>query len=127
MSLATPVKLRRLQEALNTKAKQDPACRVYLLYDKMHRADMLAHAYALSQQHGGHRAWTARRSRTSKQREWSHGWLKDRFGVSWQAVPTVLIEMLQDKDPPKAKRVMAAMLKMKKISIEELRQAYEGR
>jgi len=55
------------------------------------------------------------------------GWLKDRFGVSWQVVPTVLIEMLQDKDPQKAKRVMAAMLKMKKISIEPLRQAYEGR
>ena len=55
------------------------------------------------------------------------GWLKDRFGVSWQVVPTVLIEMLQDKDPQKAKRVMAAMLKMKKISIEGLRQAYEGR
>ena len=55
------------------------------------------------------------------------GWLKDRFGVSWQVVPTVLVEMLQDKDPQKAKRVMAAMLKMKKISIEPLRQAYEGR
>ena len=55
------------------------------------------------------------------------GWLKDRFGVSWQVVPTALVEMLQDKDPPKAKRVMAAMLKMKKISIEGLRQAYEGR
>jgi predicted 3-demethylubiquinone-9 3-methyltransferase (glyoxalase superfamily) len=55
------------------------------------------------------------------------GWLKDKFGVSWQVVPTVLVEMLQDKDPEKAKRVMAAMLKMKKISIEPLRQAYEGR
>ena len=55
------------------------------------------------------------------------GWLKDKFGVSWQVVPTALVEMLQDKDPQKAKRVMAAMLKMKKISIEPLRQAYEGR
>ena len=55
------------------------------------------------------------------------GWLKDKFGVSWQVVPAVLIEMLQDKDPQKAKRVMAAMLKMKKISIAALRQAYEGR
>jgi predicted 3-demethylubiquinone-9 3-methyltransferase (glyoxalase superfamily) len=55
------------------------------------------------------------------------GWLKDRFGVSWQVVPTALVEMLQDKDPQKSKRVMAAMLKMKKISIEPLRQAYEGR
>ena len=55
------------------------------------------------------------------------GWLKDRFGVSWQVVPTVLPEMLQDKDPEKAKRVMAAMLKMAKISIEGLKHAYEGR
>jgi len=55
------------------------------------------------------------------------GWLKDRFGVSWQVVPTALVEMLQDKDPSKAKRVMAAMLKMKKMNIEGLRQAFEGR
>src|SRR5882762_6637950 len=53
------------------------------------------------------------------------GWLKDRFGVSWQVVPTVLSEMLQDKDPEKSKRVMAAMLKMTKISIEGLKRAYE--
>src|SRR5437762_10119145 len=55
------------------------------------------------------------------------GWLKDRFGVSWQIVPTILPEMLQDKDPEKAKRVMAAMLKMKKIDIDGLKQAYGGR
>jgi predicted 3-demethylubiquinone-9 3-methyltransferase (glyoxalase superfamily) len=55
------------------------------------------------------------------------GWLKDRFGVSWQVVPTALVEMLNDKDPEKARRVMAAMLGMKKISIEGLRKAYEGR
>jgi predicted 3-demethylubiquinone-9 3-methyltransferase (glyoxalase superfamily) len=55
------------------------------------------------------------------------GWLKDRFGVSWQVVPTILVEMLQDKDPEKSRRVMAAMLQMKKIEIEALRQAYEGR
>jgi predicted 3-demethylubiquinone-9 3-methyltransferase (glyoxalase superfamily) len=55
------------------------------------------------------------------------GWLKDRFGVSWQVVPDVLMEMLQDKDPQKAKRAMAAMLKMKKIEIDALRKAYEGR
>ena len=55
------------------------------------------------------------------------GWLKDRFGVSWQIVPTILPEMLQDKDPEKAKRVMAAMLKMKKIDIDALKQAYGGR
>ena len=53
MSLATPPKLRRLQEALYTKAKQAPAYRFYLLYDKVYRADILAHAYALSQQRGG--------------------------------------------------------------------------
>jgi RNA-directed DNA polymerase len=53
VSLAPPDKLRRLQEALNTKAKQDPAYRFYLLYDKIYRADILAHAYALSQQRGG--------------------------------------------------------------------------
>jgi len=54
------------------------------------------------------------------------GWLKDRFGVSWQVVPTVLGEMLQDKDREKSKRVMAAMLKMKKINIEALKKAYEA-
>lgn len=53
MSLATPPKLRRLQEALYTKAKQEPAYRFYLLYDKVYRADILAHAYALSKQHRG--------------------------------------------------------------------------
>ena len=55
------------------------------------------------------------------------GWLKDRFGLSWQVTPTVLLEMLQDKDPQKAERVMAAMLKMKKIDIGALKRAYEGR
>jgi RNA-directed DNA polymerase len=53
VSLVTPLKLRRLQEALYTKAKQEPAYRFYLLYDKVSRADILAHAYALSKQHGG--------------------------------------------------------------------------
>lgn len=55
------------------------------------------------------------------------GWLKDRFGLSWQIVPTVLIELLQDKDPEKSKRTMSAMLKMKKLDVETLKQAYEGR
>ena len=55
------------------------------------------------------------------------GWLKDKFGVSWQVVPTVLTEMLQDKDPEKSKRVMAAMLTMKKLDIRTLQNAYEGR
>jgi len=53
------------------------------------------------------------------------GWLKDTFGVSWQVVPTALTEMLRDEDPKRAERVMAAMLQMKKIEIETLRQAYE--
>jgi predicted 3-demethylubiquinone-9 3-methyltransferase (glyoxalase superfamily) len=55
------------------------------------------------------------------------GWLKDRYGLSWQIVPSVLGEMLQDKDPEKSKRVMTAMLQMKKIDIKALRQAYEGK
>jgi RNA-directed DNA polymerase len=53
VSLATPPKLQRLHEALYTKAKQEPAYRFYLLYDKVYRADILAHAYALSKRHGG--------------------------------------------------------------------------
>ena len=53
------------------------------------------------------------------------GWLKDKYGLSWQIVPTVLIEMLQDKDPAKSKRVMEAMLQMKKIDIAALKRAYE--
>jgi predicted 3-demethylubiquinone-9 3-methyltransferase (glyoxalase superfamily) len=55
------------------------------------------------------------------------GWLKDRFGLSWQVVPTALLEMLQDKDPEKSKRTMAAMLKMKKLDVDALRKAYGGR
>jgi predicted 3-demethylubiquinone-9 3-methyltransferase (glyoxalase superfamily) len=52
------------------------------------------------------------------------GWLKDKYGVSWQIVPTALVEMLNDPDPEKAKRVTEAMLKMKKIDIQALKQAY---
>jgi len=55
------------------------------------------------------------------------GWLKDKFGLSWQINPTILGEMLGDSDPKKSKRAMEAMLKMKKISIEGLKRAYEGR
>ena len=51
------------------------------------------------------------------------GWLKDRFGVSWQVVPAVLPELLQDKDPDRARRVMAAIMKMKKLDIDVLKRA----
>jgi predicted 3-demethylubiquinone-9 3-methyltransferase (glyoxalase superfamily) len=53
-------------------------------------------------------------------------WLKDKFGVSWQIVPTVLMELLNDPDPQKSKRVMEAMLKMNKIDIATLKQAAQG-
>jgi predicted 3-demethylubiquinone-9 3-methyltransferase (glyoxalase superfamily) len=53
------------------------------------------------------------------------GWLKDKYGLSWQIVPTVLAEMLQDKDAEKSERVMKAMLQMKKLDIQGLKQAYE--
>jgi len=52
------------------------------------------------------------------------GWLKDRYGVSWQIVPRILMELLQDEDPVKAGRVGEAMLQMKKIEIDELKRAY---
>ncbi len=54
------------------------------------------------------------------------GWLKDKYGLSWQIVPTALGEMLQDQDAEKANRVMEAMLQMSKIDIAGLRRAYEG-
>jgi len=53
------------------------------------------------------------------------GWLKDRYGLSWQIVPTALVEMLNDPDPEKSKKVTEVMLKMKKLDIQTLRQAYE--
>jgi len=53
------------------------------------------------------------------------GWLKDRFGVSWQTTPSALGELMQSKDPEKSKRIMEAMLKMTKIDIQALRQASE--
>ena len=55
------------------------------------------------------------------------GWVTDRFGVSWQIVPTVLGAMLRDEDPRKATRVMEAMLKMVKLDIAALRRAWDGR
>jgi predicted 3-demethylubiquinone-9 3-methyltransferase (glyoxalase superfamily) len=55
------------------------------------------------------------------------GWLKDRFGLSWQVVPTVMIEMLKDKDTEKSQRAMAAMLTMKKLDLAQLERAYQGK
>ena len=57
-------------------------------------------------------------------REVQCGWLKDKYGLSWQIVPTILSEMLNDPDPKKSERVMKAMLQMKKIDIKGLKQAY---
>lgn len=54
------------------------------------------------------------------------GWLKDKFGLSWQVEPRILGDLMADKDPEKAKRVMEAMLKMDKIDIEPIRRVYEG-
>ncbi len=55
------------------------------------------------------------------------GWLRDKYGLRWQIIPTALIEMLLDKDPEKSGRVFEALLKMQKIDIEALKKAYEGR
>jgi predicted 3-demethylubiquinone-9 3-methyltransferase (glyoxalase superfamily) len=54
------------------------------------------------------------------------GWLKDRYGLSWQVIPTALGKLLGDPDPTKAKRAMDAMLKMKKLDIAKLRSAHAG-
>ena len=54
------------------------------------------------------------------------GWLKDRFGLSWQIVPTVLDKLLQDEDSEKADRAMKAMLQMKKLDIAKLQEAHDG-
>ena len=54
------------------------------------------------------------------------GWLKDKYGLSWQIVPTILGEMMSDPDPAKSQRVMETMLQMKKIDIEGLKKAYTG-
>ena len=55
------------------------------------------------------------------------GWLKDKYGLSWQIIPSALGKMLGDKDPEKSKRVMEAMLQMDKIDIQRLQEAYEGK
>jgi len=54
------------------------------------------------------------------------GWLKDRFGLSWQIVPRAMFDLIGDKDPAKAARATVAMLKMKKLDIAELRRAHAG-
>jgi predicted 3-demethylubiquinone-9 3-methyltransferase (glyoxalase superfamily) len=54
------------------------------------------------------------------------GWLKDRYGVSWQVVPNGMEELFKDEESPGAKRAMAAMLRMKKLDIAELRRAHDG-
>ena len=54
------------------------------------------------------------------------GWLKDKYGLSWQVVPTGMVEMLNDPDREKADRAMEAMLKMKKLDIAELQRAFDG-
>ena len=59
--------------------------------------------------------------------EFECGWLKDKFGLSWQVTPTVLIDMLNYNDPKKAERVMKAMMQMQKIDIKKLNAAYAGK
>jgi predicted 3-demethylubiquinone-9 3-methyltransferase (glyoxalase superfamily) len=54
------------------------------------------------------------------------GWLQDKYGLSWQIVPTALLRMLQDKDPAKSNRVMQAMMKMTKLNISVLQAAYDA-
>ena len=55
------------------------------------------------------------------------GWLKDKFGLSWQVVPTGVIKMLSDKDPAKSKRAMGAVLQMKKIDVATVERAFQGK
>jgi len=58
--------------------------------------------------------------------KWVCGWLKDKFGISWQIVPAEFRGMITDPDPEKVERFMQAMVKMKKFNIQKLRQAYRG-
>jgi predicted 3-demethylubiquinone-9 3-methyltransferase (glyoxalase superfamily) len=55
------------------------------------------------------------------------GWVKDKFGISWQVIPSALMKYLNDPDPDKSKRVMEAMLKMNKIIIKDLEKAYNNK
>ena len=73
MSLRTPEKVRKLQEALHAKAKESPDFRFYALYDKVYRKDVLEFAYRRCRQNGGRREWTASGSRTSRRMGWSGG------------------------------------------------------
>jgi predicted 3-demethylubiquinone-9 3-methyltransferase (glyoxalase superfamily) len=59
-------------------------------------------------------------------REVACGWLRDKYGLSWQIVPTILREMMMDPDPKKSQRVTRAYLQMKKFDIEKLKRAYEA-
>lgn len=54
------------------------------------------------------------------------GWLKDKFGLSWQIIPVAFLEMVSDGDPDQSQRVMASMQTMRKLDVAELRKAYEG-
>jgi len=54
------------------------------------------------------------------------GWLKDKYGLSWQVTPTILLEMIADKNRTKAKRTMDAMMQMVKLDIKKLKEAYDG-
>lgn len=69
--------------------------------------------------------WDALSSGGGEQR--NCGWLKDKFGLSWQVVPKLLGRLLSDSDPEKANRVMQAMLKMNKIELVDLQKAYDGK
>jgi predicted 3-demethylubiquinone-9 3-methyltransferase (glyoxalase superfamily) len=55
------------------------------------------------------------------------GWLKDKYGVSWQIVPTILAQLMSDKDASKTQRVMQALMQMKKLDIQKLQDAYDGK
>lgn len=68
----------------------------------------------------------AKLSRGGDEKAQQCGWLKDKFGLSWQVVPVVLTEMVGDPDDEKSQRAMEAMLHMKKLNIAELKQAYSG-